>query len=127
MCDHGSAWLLLGALRLHLICPPRGIDPAGKYLLAVQHYRREISDHLDAEGEVRRAMAVLPGGHDETRLLEGLSSARKAMEAKLRAVAAKVVPRPRPSQYTALAAEVAGFLKSLGESPECPCTQFRNP
>lgn len=63
---------------------------------------------------MRQALALLPGGPDESTQLRLLSSDRGRAEDALRKAGDKVVPRPRPSQYAALAAEVAGFLAGVG-------------
>ena len=114
MASHGRTWLLLGVLRLHLASPPRGIDPAGKYLLAARHLRRSVAAHVDVEAAVRRGMRLLPGGHDESPQLAELAAERSEAVAALAVAAARVVPRPEPSQYSALASDVAGFVGSLG-------------
>lgn len=49
---HGRVWLLLGSLRLQLAAPPRGVDPAGKYLLQARHLQKHMA-------EVRRQPGLL--------------------------------------------------------------------
>ena len=49
----GRAWALLGVARLHLVQPPRGVDPAGKAALKQAHLRQRIQDELQPELQVR--------------------------------------------------------------------------
>lgn len=63
MLRHGRVWVRLGALRLHLVSPRRGVDPAGKYRLMARHLAQDvIGSAIDVEVEVRRAFQTLPGG-----------------------------------------------------------------
>lgn len=48
----GSAWVMLGMLRLHLAAPPVGIDPVGKYALKKVHIERRLTEDVLPETEV---------------------------------------------------------------------------
>ena len=48
----GSAWVMLGMLRLHLAAPPVGTDPVGKYALKKAHIERRLTDDVLPETEV---------------------------------------------------------------------------
>ncbi|KAG1662050.1 hypothetical protein FOA52_005297, partial [Chlamydomonas sp. UWO 241] len=114
LATHGRVWLMLGTARLHLVAPPRGIDPAGKYRLKASSLQAHIGEVLDVESAVRSALQALPGGHDESGHLARLSTERTATESALRAVISKVVPRPAVDRYGPLADDVAAFAGSLG-------------
>lgn len=45
----GRAWLLLGLLRLQLVAPPPGVDPAGKYGLQLRHAEGELLEVVQPE------------------------------------------------------------------------------
>ncbi|MEW5309894.1 MAG: hypothetical protein WDW38_001740 [Sanguina aurantia] len=96
---HGRAWTLLGLLRLHLVAPPPGIDPAGKYSLK--------RDHLDSE---------IHGSIAPELQLAALARARSALRAQRDRASAKCVPRPSPPQYQTLQRDVASFCSSLGSA-----------
>ena len=53
----GHAWLLLGSMRLQLLQPPPGIDPAGKYGLRRRHLADQIQQQLEPEIWVSQAVA----------------------------------------------------------------------
>jgi hypothetical protein len=57
----GRNWALLGLVRLHLLVPPAGVDPAGKYGLQRDHCLRMADLQLEAELRVRREFQELPG------------------------------------------------------------------
>ncbi len=48
----GSAWVMLGMLRLHLAAPPVGTDPVGKYALKKVHIERRLTEDVLPETEV---------------------------------------------------------------------------
>lgn len=48
----GSAWVMLGMLRLHLAAPPVGTDPVGKFALKKAHIERRLTDDVLPETEV---------------------------------------------------------------------------
>eukprot|EP00798_Chlamydomonas_sp_ICE-L_P024875 gene24875-10536_t len=114
---HGRVWLLLGLLRLHLVLPPAGVDPAGKYSLKAQQLLLHISEGIDPEITVRQALQQLPGGPDESTHLVHLHEQRGSASTKLQAAVARIVPRPVPSQYKTLAAEVKSFVASFASLP----------
>ena len=49
----GRAWCLLGTMRLHLVAPPHGLDPAAKHRVKRDHCLRIIHQELQPELEVR--------------------------------------------------------------------------
>ena len=49
----GSAWAMLGMLRLHLTAPPAGADPVGKYAYKKAHVERVLSEDVLPEAKVR--------------------------------------------------------------------------
>ena len=55
----GSAWVMLGMLRLHLAAPPAGADPVGKYAFKKAHLERILSEDVMPETEVRPAAHLL--------------------------------------------------------------------
>lgn len=55
MAVKGHAWLLLGCARLHLVQPPAGIDPAGKYTLKKAALRSLLQHTVDPEIQVGTA------------------------------------------------------------------------
>ena len=57
----GHVWALLGLLRLHLLLPPVGADPAAKYGLVQQHALSMLRCQVEPELAVRRRVAALPG------------------------------------------------------------------
>ena len=57
----GRMWALLGLLRLHLLLPPAGADPAAKYGLMQQHALSMLRCQVEPELAVRRRVAALPG------------------------------------------------------------------
>ncbi|MEW5303413.1 MAG: hypothetical protein WDW36_006109 [Sanguina aurantia] len=113
---HGRAWTLLGLLRLHLVAPPPGIDPAGKYSLKRDHLDSEIHGSIAPELQVRTQLQRLPGGPDEAPQLAALARARSARRAQRDRASAKCVPRPSPPQYQTLQRDVASFCSSLGSA-----------
>ncbi len=48
----GSAWVMLGMLRLHLAAPPAGADPVGKYAFKKAHVERVLNEDVMPETEV---------------------------------------------------------------------------
>ena len=48
----GKAWAMLGMLRLHLVAPPAGADPAGKYSLKATHLERILQQDILPEQQV---------------------------------------------------------------------------
>lgn len=52
MRQRGSAWVMLGMLRLHLAAPPAGADPVGKYAYKKAHFDRILSEDLLPETQV---------------------------------------------------------------------------
>lgn len=48
----GSAWVMLGMLRLHLAAPPAGADPVGKYAFKKAHLERRLAEDVLPETEV---------------------------------------------------------------------------
>ncbi|KAG2499138.1 hypothetical protein HYH03_002721 [Edaphochlamys debaryana] len=109
----GRSWLLLGLARLHLVVPPPGIDPAGKHALKRAHLEGRLLAEVQPEMLVRKALHALPGGPSEAPHLERLAAARDGALAAAEAAATRCVPRPQPSQYPALQAEVADFAAGL--------------
>jgi len=57
----GSAWVMLGMLRLHLAAPPVGTDPVGKYALKKAHIEHRLTDDILPETEVD-CMSSCSGG-----------------------------------------------------------------
>lgn len=57
----GRVWALLALLRLHLLLPPVGADPAAKYGLVRQHTLSLLRCQVEPELAVRRQHAALPG------------------------------------------------------------------
>ena len=55
----GTAWVLLGAARLHLAAPPPGADPAAKYAHKRDHLLALLDDVL-AELDVSRSLPPPP-------------------------------------------------------------------
>ncbi|EFJ44763.1 hypothetical protein VOLCADRAFT_121252, partial [Volvox carteri f. nagariensis] len=62
LARRGRAWVLVGLLRLHLVVPPPGIDPAGKYALKRRHLEGIVVHEL--QPEILRGGA--PGRADAT-------------------------------------------------------------
>ena len=56
----GNAWAMLGMLRLHLVAPPAGADPAGKYLLKAEHLERILKQDVLPQTQVSASLQVLP-------------------------------------------------------------------
>ena len=52
MRQRGSAWVMLGVLRLHLAAPPAGADPVGKYAYKKAHFDRMLSEDVLPETQV---------------------------------------------------------------------------
>lgn len=52
MQQRGSAWVMLGMLRLHLAAPPAGADPVGKYAYKKAHFDRMLSEDVLPETQV---------------------------------------------------------------------------
>ncbi|GLI68780.1 hypothetical protein VaNZ11_013272, partial [Volvox africanus] len=113
----GRAWLLVGLLRLQLVVPPAGIDPAGKYTLKRRHLEGHILHDLQPEILVRKALQDLPGGPSEAAHLDELMQVRAEVVSQAEATAARCVPRPQPSSYASLQQEVASFAASLAALP----------
>jgi midasin len=109
----GVAWVLLGALRLYLVAPPLGIDPAGKHRFAARHAQATTQRCITPQAAVRGSLAALPGGPDESEALSELAAARGDAIARLSAALRQCVPRPVPSRYAAVASEVADFAASF--------------
>ena len=57
----GRVWALLAALRLHLLLPPAGADPAAKHGLVRAHALSTLRCQVEPELAVRRQYAALPG------------------------------------------------------------------
>ena len=57
----GRAWALVGLLRLHLLVPPAGADPAAKYGLLQEHSLLRLQLQVNPELTVRQEVAALPG------------------------------------------------------------------
>ncbi|KAK9809153.1 hypothetical protein WJX72_010301 [[Myrmecia] bisecta] len=108
------AWVLLGALRLHLVLPPLGTDPAGKYALKRQHLLDIITHSVQPETQVRQALQELPIGADNSPRILALAERERELSAKAKLLKARMVPRPEPPQYGALHDELRRFTTSLG-------------
>lgn len=52
MQQRGSAWVMLGMLRLHLAAPPAGADPVGKYAYKKAHFERMLTEDVLPETQV---------------------------------------------------------------------------
>ena len=52
MRQRGSAWAMLGMLRLHLSAPPPGADPIGKYAYKKAHFDRMLTEDVLPETQV---------------------------------------------------------------------------
>jgi midasin len=48
----GAAWAYLGAVRLHLVLPPAGADPAAKHAYKREHALRVLREDIAPELEV---------------------------------------------------------------------------
>lgn len=117
----GKAWILLGALRLHLVLPPPGIDPAGKVAFKHQHTVSWVQEQLEPELEARSRFQNFPGGLDESTNMRTL---QMEIDSRLKIASAlemRCVARPMPSRYQEVQQEVTIFARGLGRSLEmCP-------
>ena len=55
MRQRGTAWVMLGMLRLHLAAPPAGSDPVGKYAYKKAHFDRMLSEDVLPETQVSQS------------------------------------------------------------------------
>ncbi len=113
----GRCWVLLGGLRLHLVAPPLGVDPAGKYALKAEHKEQVMTQVITPEAAVRAALAALPGGPDESAPLAALAADHAAALAAAQRARTRCVPRPTPPRYIPLARDVADFAASVAAVP----------
>ncbi|GIL72549.1 hypothetical protein Vretifemale_2893, partial [Volvox reticuliferus] len=113
----GRAWMLVGLLRLQLVVPPAGIDPAGKYALKRRHLEGHIIHDLQPEILVRKTLQDLPGGPSEVAHLDELMQRRAEAVSQAETTAGRCVPRPQPSSYASLQLDAASFAASLAAPP----------
>eukprot|EP00897_Mesotaenium_endlicherianum_P007207 jgi/Mesen1/6514/ME000332S05520 len=105
----GKAWLLIGVLRLHLVLPSDGVDPAAKYALK-QHHLADKMSRILLEIQVRRRVEELATGAHSTSEIDSLERQVASLRAEIERLSAKIVPRPSPPQFHALFEEVSRFL-----------------
>jgi midasin len=112
LAQRGRLWMLIGALRLHLLLPSNGCDPAAKYSHQRDHFEELLADKR-LEIEVRETVERLATGGaaddvDTVRLGSDVSD----LVHRVQQLASKVVPRPEPPQFGALFEEVTRFTAS---------------
>lgn len=112
LAQRGRLWMLIGALRLHLLLPSDGCDPAAKYSHQRDHFKELLADKR-LEIEVRETVERLATGGtaddvDVVRLASDISD----LVHRVQQFASKVVPRPEPPQFGALFEEVTRFTAS---------------
>jgi midasin len=112
LAQRGRLWMLIGALRLHLLLPSNGCDPAAKYSHQRDHFEELLADKR-LEIEVRETVERLATGGaaddaDVVRLVSDVSD----LVNRVQQLASKVVPRPEPPQFGALFEEVTRFTAS---------------
>ncbi|GMH33343.1 hypothetical protein BSKO_01177 [Bryopsis sp. KO-2023] len=110
----GRAWVLLGSLRLHLVLPSPGLDPAGKTAHKISHIRSLIKQQIDPDLRVRNQLQQLPGGWDETMNIETLGRRKDSELVRIADLESQCVLRPTPPQYTQIQRELQRFMNSLG-------------
>jgi midasin len=93
---------LLGLLRLHLLLPPAGADPAAKYSLVRQHTLGMLRCQVEPELAVRRQYSCLPGGPNESARIADLEARCAELEQHAERLERRNTPRPVPPQYLAV-------------------------
>lgn len=110
LVQRGRLWLFIGALRLHLLLPSNGCDPAAKYAHQRDHFREVLADRR-LEMEVRETVERLAtGGPANDADVVRLRAEASDLVRKVEQLGAKVVPRPEPPQFGALFEEVTRFI-----------------
>ncbi|GBG67611.1 hypothetical protein CBR_g741 [Chara braunii] len=109
MLSQAKAWALLGALRFHLLLPPDGCDPAGKYAYKRDHLLDRLED-IQIEIEVRASVQRFSTGSSYSPAIERLWSDAANLRKELQQLEGKIVPRPKPSQFMALYEDLCQFL-----------------
>ena len=99
MLARGRVWALLALLRLHLVQPPAGADPAGKYDLVRQHVLDLLRFQLRPELAVRRQCTALPGSPDEAARIARLEARCDELDSRAERLQRRSTPRPAPPQY----------------------------
>ncbi|KAK9833665.1 hypothetical protein WJX74_002204 [Apatococcus lobatus] len=113
--DRGRVWSMLGLMRLHLVMPPTGgQDPARRPALKAEFLSGTVSDVLEPELEARQLYQRLPLGPDGSVAIQQLHTKMQQLQGKLAKLNGQAVPRPEPSQYAAIEAEMDRFANSLG-------------
>ena len=114
----GRAWALVGLLRLRLLAPPLGLDPASLQTLERRAVEVRVTQGLLPEALACRAQESCPGGHPAAThrrwCLEGLAAEARAHASEL---AAAAVQRPVPAQYPDLSRDVSRFLTGPADVP----------
>ena len=85
----GQSWVLLGALRLHLLLPADGCDPAAKYGQKRAHLQAKLED-VRLEIEVRLEEEALLSGARTTEAVESLRKTAGMLEKDIERLSGKV-------------------------------------
>jgi len=131
----GAAWARLGAARLALLCAELTADPAMRSALKRDRLLAAAAESLAPAARAARASAALPGASADARACARAEAELGAAEAAAERHGRAAVPRPQPSDWPAIHAELRRFADGLGcvpapqPRPHClaPCaTRGRN-
>ena len=98
----GRCWALLGLLRVQLLVPPAGVDPAAKYGLLSDHTLGLLRIQLEPELAIRRQAQQLPGGPSEEGRIEALEQRAAGLAQRAEQLQQRSTPRPTPPSYLAV-------------------------
>lgn len=111
----GTAWALLGLLRLHLLLPEGTPDPAAATATRLSHAAARLSN------ETRPTLAVLawqrrtPAAPPPPRHAVAAAAAHaRALAAEAHRLESRVVPRPKPPLWQPMVSEASRFRATLG-------------
>lgn len=123
--SRGAAWTTLGCARLTLLAAELVADPAARDAFKLAHLRARRLDDVAPALALRDAAAQLPGAAQDLRARRRTALALDALDAASARLAARAVPRPVPSAWTAARSELERFAAGLGcvshpRSVACP-------